>query len=669
MASGFPQLHHELPNDTWREIDALIEEIARLSSTELPPAEFYCQTLERVVRGLAAAGGVLWICGADGDLRPEYQSPPGAAPWLESVEARHRHRELAQRTLETGQPNLVSPRSGPRPAEDMTRNPSEFLLVICPWSIDGRPLGVVEIFQHPGTSPKIQEGYLHFLTAIGELAAAFDRRRQVSDLREQLAAWGRFGKFTQRIHGELDLQSTAYRIANEVRRFIDCDRASVLLCRREQCRLLAVSGVDTFQRRAGMVRGLERLSAAVAVAGESLWHGGVEHDLPPAIEQALQVYLDTSHARAIAVLPLLPPESEPSHPAAAASGTLVVEWFYRDLDDRLRETIETVRIHSALALFSAVQLSQIPLAGLLGRLGGAWQGRRLVRWAAPLAVAALAAVLLAVWPANFDIEARGKLQPQTLREVFAPTDGVIGELRVRHGQQVPAGEVLAVLRKPELDLEFKRVWGELQTAQKKLGAVEAERLRDAAETEEQRRRHSELTAGEEELHALIANLQEQNGILRRQQAELEVRAPLAGTVLTWNLEEQLEARPVGRGQVLMTVADLAGPWVLELRVPEHRAAHVLAARAQIGPQLDISFVVASDPNVKLHATLARMSIRAEVAEGETPFVSATAELDRAAALPRIPAAAVVAKIHCGRRALGFVWLHELWEAVESWLWF
>jgi hypothetical protein len=30
-----------------------------------------------------------------------------------------------------------------------------------------------------------------------------------------------------------------------------------------------------------------------------------------------------------------------------------------------------------------------------------------------------------------------------------------------------------------------------------------------------------------------------------------------------------------------------------------------------------------------------------------------------------PGATVVARIHCGRRALGYVWLHEVWEFIQS----
>ena len=41
------------------------------------------------------------------------------------------------------------------------------------------------------------------------------------------------------------------------------------------------------------------------------------------------------------------------------------------------------------------------------------------------------------------------------REVFAPDDAVVDELRVDHGDLVEAGRVLAILRNPQLDLEFR----------------------------------------------------------------------------------------------------------------------------------------------------------------------------------------------------------------------
>jgi hypothetical protein len=42
----------------------------------------------------------------------------------------------------------------------------------------------------------------------------------------------------------------------------------------------------------------------------------------------------------------------------------------------------------------------------------------------------------------------------------------------------------------------------------------------------------------------------------------------------------------------------------------------------------------------------------------------TAELADAPPAHLRPGATVVARVHCGRRSLAYVWLHEFWEAVR-----
>jgi len=243
---------------------------------------------------------------------------------------------------------------------------------------------------------------------------------------------------------------------------------------------------------------------------------------------------------------------------------------------------------------------------------------------------------------------------------------VVADLRAKHAEQVAANQVLLVLRKPELDFEFKRVGGELQTARKKLAAVEAERIQNRREGDEQRQHYAQLTAQHEELRELISSLEQQYAILEQKQAELEVRSPMGGEVLTWNLEQLLQARPVNRGQILMTVADLQGPWQLELRVPDHRIAHILAAQREIGESLEVSFALATDPVRPLQGTVRRVGMRTEVTESEGAFVLVTVDVNREEMSELIPGATVTAKVYCGRRAVGYVWLHDLIDAIQSW---
>ena len=194
-------------------------------------------------------------------------------------------------------------------------------------------------------------------------------------------------------------------------------------------------------------------------------------------------------------------------------------------------------------------------------------------------------------------------------------------------------------------------------------------MRNPREGDVPRGQHGELTAQGEELRQLIHGLQEQLQILQRQLADLEVRSPIDGAVVTWNLRELLEARPVSRGQILMTLADLAGPWQLELRVPDRRVAHVLAAQREMGADLDVFFTLATDPGLKLRGKLEHMGMRTEMGESHEAFVLAKVAIDRRDIPDLIPGTTVVTKIHCGRRPVGYVWLHELIDTVRTWMLF
>ena len=121
--------------------------------------------------------------------------------------------------------------------------------------------------------------------------------------------------------------------------------------------------------------------------------------------------------------------------------------------------------------------------------------------------------------------------------------------------------------------------------------------------------------------------------------------------------------------MLLSIGDPAGPWELDLRVDDDRVGHVLDAGRTSERPLPVSFLLAMDPDHECAAELADMALNTDVLENDGPQVLVTATVDREA-LPRLrPGASVMAKIHCGRRSLGFVWLHDLWDAARTRLFF
>jgi multidrug efflux pump subunit AcrA (membrane-fusion protein) len=301
----------------------------------------------------------------------------------------------------------------------------------------------------------------------------------------------------------------------------------------------------------------------------------------------------------------------------------------------------------------------------LARLRWLTEAGRLPKTIAIVSIVTALVGALALVPADFDIDAKGEFQPKTRRDIFASDDGVVSELLVEHGQNVHAHQPLLVLRKPELDLEIRRVAGEMQTAERKLAAVQAERLTTARTVPDAKRDAHQLTADEEELKELVRGLADQLGILKRQREALVIRSPIDGQALTWKLDELLAARPVERGQSLLRVADVDGPWVVELCVRDDQSGHVLAARDELQPDLDVSFAPSSDPGREYSGRVRDVAMSTEVDETAGPTVSVTVAFDRKNVTALRPGATVLARIHCGRRSLGYVWLHELFEFIQT----
>ncbi len=662
----------EIPSNdaTWHDLDAVIETIAKLAKSEESPARFYSALLERVISALAAEGGAIWTRDAGGKLqrRCEVNSPVALSDGERDEAAGHGG--VIERVMASGRPQLIPPHRKPS-AGDPTANPTNALLILFPWRVDGTPAGAIELFQRPGGGPSAERGYLEFLEVVCEFVAEFDRNCQLRQVKQTAREWACFNDFARRVHASLDLRQTAYTIVNEGRRLLNCDRVSLIVRRSRGYRLMAVSGVDTPNRRSELARRLEKLCNATAKTGEPLWFPSESSDHAPELEKLLGDYLDESHARSAGIVPIGPqrPATEPPG-AILPIAILTVEKFFGTFAESEKTTVAEASAHIESALGNCLELDSLPFSSILRRLRGlaaigSWLKLAL---AAGVAAAIVAAALLI--KADFTVVAEGNLQPTQLRDVFARADGTVSSLCVEHGQHVRAGDLLAVLRRPQLDLEFKQAFGELQTAQQKLIALEAERLQAPRDSDDQRRRYGQATAEEEELREAIRSLQAQYEVLKAKQSECEVRSPIDGEVLTWNVHQLLDDRPVTRGQILLTVGDLSGPWKVELRIPDRQAGHVLSAQeARPDDPLPVACLPVMNPRESFSGTLARLGMRSETSPSESSYVEATVAFNRSTAGQCTAGAGVRAYIQCGRRSLGYVWLHDLYDTVRTWMFF
>ena len=231
-------------------------------------------------------------------------------------------------------------------------------------------------------------------------------------------------------------------------------------------------------------------------------------------------------------------------------------------------------------------------------------------------------------------------------------------------QPVNSGDPLLELEDSDLDFKRTELAGRLATASSRLATVRATRLDMRRDTPEDIRRYNQLSSEVEELGVAIKGLQQQIDIVDARHGELTVTSPIRGHVLTWDVDDVLELRPVRRGQKLLRVAAVDGEWVMELDVADDRIGHVLTAHQASQQPLDVRFRLRSDARESHPATVERIAVSTESKPGELASVLVTCRLEPGSTLDLRPGATTVAKIKCGRRSLGYVLFHELIDAIR-----
>lgn len=703
MSQDFSATEPAAHEETWREIEDVVQEVTRQSRAAVPADRFFTGLLESSVRTLAATGGAVWLRQPEG-LRLEHQvnlvrtglvTGPDADD-VQNVEQRaQQHQHLLDRISRQTATHAVSPQSGMNSAsaaDGLPDNPTDFLLLFCPVIVDDRVLGVLEIFQRPNVSPGAVQGFLRFLAALAELASDYLRNSKLRELQDQATLWSQFEQFTERVHQGLDIEQIAASIANDGRHLIGCDRVTVAVRKGSRFPIRAVSGLDSIDRRSNVLRAAKDLIRRVIVTKEPFWyqdsadedHAQPHVEIAPQLADSVHRYLDESPARLLAVFPLMSSSLAANGKSDSRQrssrkdqpiGAILIERFEGASTSGLtRHRSEVVARQSASALKNALEHSNLPFLPLLrmvGKVGWHLRLRQLPRTVLVVGSLIAAAVAMVVVPADFTVEGHGELQPAVRRGVFASSDGIVATLAppltTNETVSVSAGETLAELSNTDLDFELTRVLGEIRTARESLSTKEVQRLNVDDSDPNWESQLEKLSAEEKELEVSVASLEAQLEALKRQQTDLILTSPIDGQLLTWEAARFLENRPVRRGDLLVKVADVDGPWVLEIRVPDQNIGYVNDARRELKPDLDVSFVLATDPKTTWTGKVTDVAKDTRSFGESGPTVLVTVEIDRSN-IPENqlrPGATVIPHIHTGQRPIGFVWFHELIHTVRT----
>ena len=675
------------------QIRSLLNEIAQLSKRDIPQEEYHAEFLRRVIAALGAIGAAMWILEND-SLSLAYQINFKELQLKNGNVGKH-VRLLNQLLQSSDTGTLLPPHSGTEGEHDLG-NPTEHLLIVCPIRTELENVGLVEIIHRSDVNPAVQKSFVQFLAQTCHFATDYYKNRQLRHFGERHHLWTVLEDFTRSIHQSLEPKRTAYTIANEGRRLIGCDRVSIALRGGSTCAISAVSGQDIVNKRSTTTRLLGRLATAVLKAGEPICYTGDTSDFPPQIERTLEKYVDESHSKMVAVYPLFLGEKENNEDKPHKRrkrkrpfGILIVEQIDdSQITERTRKRISIVAEHAGSALGNALEHHSIlllPLWKLLGQSKKLVSGETLPKTLTALVLFVVLAAVLLFMPYKFQMHCSGTLEPTIRRLIFSLHDAEVEQLFVEHGMPVVGpsvgidgieyqGTTLLKLKSPDIEMMKVQLRGELRTNAAKLSALnrmlqnQEHKLDDYNRAEVLGQREVVLLQDEtvqHKLHIFSQSLE----------PDLFLTSPIDGVVVSSHLDINLaEKSPISRMHYIMEIADLEGPWQLELLMPEKRMGY-LAEQKQKNPDipLQVEFVLATDSSVTHYGTVTEIHIRAEVRSNSggamsgavnTVLIKVALKDQESLRLALRPGAECHARIDCGTRPLGYVLFHEVITFVQ-----
>eukprot|EP00456_Euglypha_rotunda_P000584 TRINITY_DN100_c2_g1_i14.p2 TRINITY_DN100_c2_g1~~TRINITY_DN100_c2_g1_i14.p2 ORF type:complete len:661 (+),score=103.55 TRINITY_DN100_c2_g1_i14:1326-3308(+) len=632
-----------------------VDELSELARQGLEPARFFGEVLRRSLQPGGATSATLWRKSLEGGWESAGELPQQKEPSHRRVD---NLQDLLEEVSGSAQPRVI--------ADSVESENAKNLSVLSPLRHANTTVGILETVYPALANASLPATVFQYVAALGEITADFLSQQELEQLRRVKAAWQQWDHFQQRLQLSLDLPSICATIANDGRILVDCDRVTVLTLKGSRYRVQAISGVESVDPRAGAVQSLERFANGFDLSGSHVWA-----ILPPEqgtaepLRSTLDRYHRESNAWGVGVISVAgtPDDSTSDRPTAL----IVLESFSAAPNwSESQARAETLVQRSTFALRAALTLHEIP--GLVA--WERWRRRRYLLRRPKLVFAMLFLTLVSMGlifiPAEFTVSGHGELWPRLRRDVFASTAGIVDQILIKHGDDVRSGQPLLILRDPELEQDTPRVIGELATTRERLRGVQLARLTSGA-TSENASKLRQLAADEEELKERLKTLERQRVLIEDRERQLTLRSPIDGKVLSWDLAQHLSARPVERGQSLLTVGETEGAWIVEVQVADEDTGHLLRAQRKLGDRLQVDFQLPSEPGRTYHGTIREISLTSESNDQSTGHTRAVVEFERNQVAQLRPGATAIPRIHCGRTSLGYVWLHDLIDAIRIWL--
>ncbi|MGZ0171743.1 MAG: GAF domain-containing protein [Planctomycetales bacterium] len=657
----------------------LAREIEEHSRSSMPPKEFFNEFLKRVVGAVGARAGVVWLKNDANRLELLHEIGLGNTGFHENPEAMPANQKLLTEVLSNGQACTY------HPAETSEQLPTEDMLVLAALQANKEVVGVVEIFQRHDTPAQARPGFLQFVEQMTGYACRYLENQGKEDANSSMSVSQiaeDFEQFVLQLHKSLDVKEVAFTAANDGRLLLGCDRVSVAVLDGRKTVIRAISGQDSVNQRANLVRKMTKLASHVIRTNEKMEYTGKVDHLAPKVERALADFVQESGSRMVTVIPVFKPEpviekedpnNRPKEKVRQAVGGIIIEQVAESQPKPgVLEKGELISEHVGTSIYNAKQHNRLflmPLWRGLGKVFGFLEGRNGLK--AALVVLLLAGVVAAMVmvPWDYRVEGQGKMMPVVQKDVFVPWDGEVVEIQVESGQHVEEGQLLLLIKNPDLKTQLTAAKGELNSKKALLRTINTALTQNRRPGEPNKR--NEYEGQMKQTQEEMASLAEQIVIIDERIASLSVKAPISGVIATFQLEQLLLNRPVRRGEVLLEIKHDDGEWHLELDVEEKRMGHFFDAIKANNDDIarPVEFVLATDSETKFAGKIYKVSGRTNSSQEAGSVVMVFCEFDKTQ-LPRQPriGAEVRAKINCGQKSLGYVLFGDVYEFVQKYFW-
>lgn len=432
-------------------------------------------------------------------------------------------------------------------------------------------------------------------------------------------------------------QQALFELSNELRQRFDCSRVAIGLVDAANVKLAALSEAANFEKSSPMVQ------AYVDAMGESCDLAQIieayrpEDGTTPETYRAHALLLQRVGADTLITLPV-------SHHAQ----TIAVITLERGNNQRFTD-VERKWLETFAALFSPVVVQRrdaerSSLKRLTDEGARFWRallGPRYLLWKMGGLLGVLLLALLILLPVPYRISAKTVTEGSVQRVAAAPFEGFLADGFVRAGDIVTKGQILAKLDDHDLLVDRAKWASERDQYNNKLREAMANHDLSAIQV----------------VTAQLNEAQAQLDLVQDKLSRVNIVSPYDGVIVTGDLSQQI-GTPVEAGKKLFEIAPLHSYRII-LQVDERDIG--LIRTTQTGKLLMSGLT--DDP---MQFNIARIMPVATAKDGKN-FYRVEAKLKHESRL-LLPGMEGVGKIDVGKRKLGWVLLHSMFDWLRLTLW-